>query len=78
MAHNPRKHTHQLGIEVDDIFFSKNLHVKCRGLQGGFESLSFVSFVAISNSYGGYTELLRYQLGRPPPRNNPAEQLLST
>jgi hypothetical protein len=43
MAHNPRKLTHQLGVEVGNAFFSNFIHGKCRWLEGYFESLSFDS-----------------------------------
>ena len=45
MAHNPRKRTHLSDVKVEDILFKNLFHDKYRGLQDGFESLSFESWI---------------------------------
>jgi hypothetical protein len=58
MAHNPRKRTHQLGVEVEDAtFFWQKFMANVEGFKAVTNRFCSNLEVAIINSYGGYAGL---------------------
>ena len=54
MAHNPRKSTHQLDVEVEDaVFKTKNVEI-INGSKSVSNHILWFLEVKISNSHGGY------------------------
>jgi hypothetical protein len=67
MAHNPQKLTHQLDVAVEDAtFFFIFLMANEKGFKAVSNHVRSTLEMAISNSFGSYTGLLRYQLGESP------------